>query len=180
MSSVEAEHEHETSGGDQEQVEGAESTAQFQPVVVMPEVENVQTGEESEEAVYKQRSKLYRFAAATKEWKERGTGDVKLLKHRETGKIRILLRQEKTNKLVMNHLINPLVELRTNAGSDTSWVWSADDFADGELKLETFAIRFKNSEIAEAFKTAYDAARQTNSGDATPAAATEATEQKDA
>jgi hypothetical protein len=50
------------------------------------------------------RAKLLRFASDTKEWKERGVGDVKLLKHKDTGKVRILLRQEKTNKVVMNHI----------------------------------------------------------------------------
>ena len=50
------------------------------------------------------RCKLHRFAADTKEWKERGVGDCKLLKNRGTGKVRLMLRQEKTNKLVMNHI----------------------------------------------------------------------------
>jgi Ran-binding protein 1 len=49
------------------------------------------------------RSKLMRFAPDIKEWKERGIGEAKLLKNRSTGKVRVLLRQEKTNKLVMNH-----------------------------------------------------------------------------
>ncbi len=44
-----------------------------------------------------------RFAPDIKEWKERGIGEAKLLKNRSTGKVRVLLRQEKTNKLVMNH-----------------------------------------------------------------------------
>jgi Ran-binding protein 1 len=46
---------------------------------------------------------LYRFAAESKEWKERGTGDVKLLKNTTSGKVRLVMRQEKTNKLVLNH-----------------------------------------------------------------------------
>lgn len=32
-----------------------------------------------------------------------GIGEVKLLKHKETGKFRCLMRQEKTMKVVLNH-----------------------------------------------------------------------------
>lgn len=66
------------------------------------------TGEEEEEILWKQRAKLYRWSASKTEgepgeWKERGIGDAKLLKHKESGKIRFLLRQEKTLKIVANH-----------------------------------------------------------------------------
>ena len=49
------------------------------------------------------RSKLFRFDKSTNEWKERGTGDVKLLKHKESGKIRLLMRRDKTHKICANH-----------------------------------------------------------------------------
>ena len=49
------------------------------------------------------RARLWRFASDTNEWKERGTGDVKLLEHKETKKIRILMRREKTLKICANH-----------------------------------------------------------------------------
>lgn len=61
----------------------------------------VETGEEDEETFWKCRSKLYRWAGS--EWKERGLGEAKLLQHKETKKIRFLLRQEKTLKIVANH-----------------------------------------------------------------------------
>ena len=62
----------------------------------------VETGEENEDTFWKCRSKLYRWAAGS-EWKERGLGEAKLLQHKETKKIRFLLRQEKTLKIVANH-----------------------------------------------------------------------------
>lgn len=46
----------------------------------------VVTGEESETILYSHRAKLYRFADA--EWKERGLGDVKILKHKTTNNLR--------------------------------------------------------------------------------------------
>ena len=32
---------------------------------------------------------MFRFNEPSKEWKERGTGDVRFLKHKESGKVRI-------------------------------------------------------------------------------------------
>jgi hypothetical protein len=48
----------------------------------------VVTGEEDEEVLYSHRAKLFRWAAG--EWKERGLGDIKILKHRGKGTIRFV------------------------------------------------------------------------------------------
>lgn len=48
----------------------------------------VKTGEEDEEVLYSHRAKLFRFDGETKEWKERGIGDIKVLMHKITGKLR--------------------------------------------------------------------------------------------
>jgi Ran-binding protein 1 len=37
------------------------------------------------------------------EWKERGTGDVRLLENKETKKVRLLMRRDKTLKPCANH-----------------------------------------------------------------------------
>jgi Ran-binding protein 1 len=39
---------------------------------------------------------------------ERGAGDMKFLKNKQTQKIRILMRQDKTGKLIANHYISTL------------------------------------------------------------------------
>lgn len=44
-------------------------------------------------------------------WKERGTGEVRILKHKVEKKERIVMRQEKTLKLILNHIINPMTVL---------------------------------------------------------------------
>ena len=49
------------------------------------------------------RAKLFKFDSESKEWKERGTGDVKLLKHKENGKTRLVMRRDKTLKVCANH-----------------------------------------------------------------------------
>lgn len=47
--------------------------------------------------------KLYRFDNDSGEWKERGVGQVRLLQSSNNGKIRLLMRQEKTLKIRANH-----------------------------------------------------------------------------
>lgn len=63
----------------------------------------VKTGEEVEEQVFKMRAKLFKFDPESKEWKERGTGDVRLLKHKENLKTRLVMRRDKTLKVCANH-----------------------------------------------------------------------------
>ena len=58
----------------------------------------IKTGEEDEDAIYKARSKLYRFRE--KECKEKGTGYMKLLRHKTEKRIRFILRQNKTLKML--------------------------------------------------------------------------------
>ena len=69
--------------------------------------------------------------------------------------LRILMRQEKTMKVIINHAIDPRISLEPNAGSDRSWVWSAFDFAEGELVETVFALRFADSDIAGSFKDGF-------------------------
>lgn len=139
-----------------------ESTAQFQPVIELDEVE-VQSGEEDEDMAYCQRGKLFVYGetlldvgSGNKTWKERGVGDIKILKHKEHGRLRVLMRQDKTMKVIVNHALDPRITLEPNVGSDRSWVWSAYDFADGELIETVFAIRFADSDIANEFKKSFE------------------------
>jgi len=161
-------HEDDESKTTQEGSGGSEllgeeaSTAEYTPIVKLEEV-HISSGEEDDIEIYKQRCALYRFASESKEWKERGRGDIKILKNKNTDIIRLLMRQDKTLKVCLNHVINPLIELQSNAGSDRSWVWRSTDYADvDEPKDETFAVRFQNSEIAQKFKDEFNTARETN------------------
>ena len=49
------------------------------------------------------RAKLFRFDKDTNQWKERGTGEVKILKSVED-KLRLLMRRDGTLKICCNHL----------------------------------------------------------------------------
>lgn len=63
----------------------------------------VKTNEEQEEQTFKMRAKLFKFDRDSREWKERGTGDVRLLKHRDNLKTRLVMRRDKTLKVCANH-----------------------------------------------------------------------------
>ena len=138
----------------------------FEPVVRLTEKVETKTNEELEEQTFKMRAKLFKFDRDSKEWKERGTGDVRLLKHKDNGKTRLVMRRDKTLKVCANHYgmllrslcvwpshcsngipVVPDMKLSPNVGSDRSWVWNAAaDVSEGEPEPQTLAIRFSNSE----------------------------------
>jgi len=150
--------EEKKSPASHDAVKEEESTATFEPVVKLEEVD-VKSGEEEEECMYSDRCKLFIFGetlldkgSGKKTWRERGIGEAKILRHKEHQRLRFLMRQEKTMKIISNHAVDPRIKLEPNAGSDRSWVWSAFDFAEGELKETVFALRFADTEIATKFK----------------------------
>ena len=129
----------------------------FEPIIPLPDKIDVKTGEEDEEVMFSHRAKLYRFVADDKQWKERGVGDIKLLRNRQSGKIRVLMRRDQVLKICANHQITIDMKLQPNAGSDRSWVWSTlADFSEQECKAEQLAVRFKSEDIAKQFKEKFE------------------------
>eukprot|EP00884_Botryococcus_braunii_P019437 jgi/Botrbrau1/6177/Bobra.0344s0017.1 len=136
-----------------------ECAAEFKPLVELQEVETV-SGEEEENVLSEFKSKLYRFDNG--EWKERGVGQLKLLEHKESKKIRLLFRQEKTLKIRANHMVMPGTKLQEHTGSEKAWVYSTFDFADETQKMELFCLRFASVERAAEFKKAFEEAMVAN------------------
>ncbi|KZZ87195.1 hypothetical protein AAP_05834 [Ascosphaera apis ARSEF 7405] len=124
-----------------------EPDVHFEPVIHLTEKVEIKTNEEDEESLFKMRAKLFKYDSDAKEWKERGTGDVKFLKHKETQKIRLVMRRDKTLKVCANHYITPDLKISSNVGSDRSWIWNTmADVSEGYPETQTLAIRFANSE----------------------------------
>ncbi|KJA24549.1 hypothetical protein HYPSUDRAFT_38592 [Hypholoma sublateritium FD-334 SS-4] len=137
----------------------------FEPVIRLTEQVDTKTHEEDEEVLFKMRAKLFRFDGDSTEWKERGTGDVRLLAHKDTKKVRLVMRRDKTLKVCANHIISGDMRLQPNVGSDRSWVWKvAADFSENPPTSETLAIRFANPENAALFKTAFENGQKANLG----------------
>ncbi|XP_069350852.1 ranBP2-like and GRIP domain-containing protein 4 isoform X2 [Eulemur rufifrons] len=149
---------HETDGGSAHG-DDEDDGPHFEPVVPLPDKIEVKTGEEDEEEFFCNRAKLFRFDGESKEWKERGIGNVKILRHKTSGKIRLLMRREQVLKICANHYISPDMKLTPNAGSDRSFVWHALDYADELPKPEQLAIRFKTPEEAALFKRKFEEAQ---------------------
>ncbi|KAF7331851.1 RanBD1 domain-containing protein [Mycena kentingensis (nom. inval.)] len=152
----------------------------YEPVIKLTEQVDTKTHEEDEEVLFKMRAKLFRFDGDAAEWKERGTGDVRLLEHKETHKVRLVMRRDKTLKVCANHVISNDMRLQPNIGSDRSWVWKvAADYSESPPTAETLAIRFANSDNAGQFKTAFEEAQKKNAG-LTPATEEAASKPADA
>jgi hypothetical protein len=65
---------------------------------------------------WRRRAKLFRFDKEAKEWKERGTGDVRLLAHKQSSKVRLVMRRDKTLKVCANHYGECFVEREEGRG----------------------------------------------------------------
>ena len=87
----------------QEKADEEEADVHFEPVVHLTKEVETKTHEEAEEQTFKMRAKLFKFDRESREWKERGTGDVRLLKHKENGKTRLVMRRDRTLKVCANH-----------------------------------------------------------------------------
>jgi E3 SUMO-protein ligase RanBP2 len=150
--------------GDDEAEEGDDATNQnpeeyepqvdFKPVVKLSEVE-VKTGEEDEESLFKQRCKLFRFDSTTKEWKEKGVGEIKILKHKvNENMFRVLMRRDQVLKLCANHRIN--ADIKLEIVNEKQVRWHTEDFSEGDGKHELFAARFRNENDANQFKSIFE------------------------
>lgn len=134
------EHKEEDSGDENDEDVEKEVVGNWK-LVDLPEMPAV-TGEEEEEELATFKTKVYRFR---KEWKERGVGQLRFLKHKSSGFVRILVRAEKTHKCVMNHyVINKdifckLEQLKT---SNNTWTWAAHDISDEQPETEKFCAKF--------------------------------------
>ena len=146
-----------------EDVEGQDDDKlHFEPVIALPDEIQIVTGEEGLDVLFCERAKLYRFDSDSSQWKERGVGEMKLLRHPKSCQGRVLMRREQIKKLCANHYISAGMELKPNVGSDRSWVWyTPADYAEGEAKPERLAIKFKSAEIAGKFKEVFDDLRET-------------------
>ena len=100
---TEAEKAAEAGGEEDEKAEEEEADVHFEPVVHLTQTVDTKTNEELEEQTFKMRAKLFKFDRESREWKERGTGDVRLLKHKENQKTRLVMRRDKTLKVCANH-----------------------------------------------------------------------------
>ncbi|XP_025408768.1 E3 SUMO-protein ligase RanBP2-like isoform X2 [Sipha flava] len=131
-------------------------TAEFVPVIPLPEKVDVVTGEEGLEVVFEDRAKLLRYDPNTKEWKEKGIGQMKILHNLNDGYYQLLMRRELIHKICCNQRLTADLELKPVSSSDKAMSWIGQDFSDGESKKELFAIRFKSAPQLTAFRDKFN------------------------
>lgn len=141
-----------TSGSEVEKVDEYVPTAQFEPVIPLPELINVVTGEENELILFEHRAKLLRFDKETNEWKERGLGNMKVLQLKsDPSQVRLLMRREQVLKLCCNQRLLPETKFSYIKNSQNSLSWAAQDYSEESLVPELLCVRFKTAETCKAF-----------------------------
>ena len=115
-----------------------------------------------EEEIFAKDACLYKFSFDKDDWLGRGNGVLKILKNNETGTYRLLMRQSRTYKLRINHLVPYFGNLKVCQKSDRQFMWSAYDSVMGEEERGVFAVRFATPEIATAFQSAFVAGQEAN------------------
>lgn len=110
--------------------------------------------------------KLFRFREG--EWKERAKGNLRIMKHKVNGAMRIIVREAASLYVRANHFVDPSNPLTVPPGDSTGkrFRFGAADFSDAALTgshtMEQFLIMFRTVDDAAEFKTAYDSAREVN------------------
>lgn len=155
-----------------EDVDHFEPNVHFEPVIALPELVEVKTGEEEEEIKFVHRAKLLRYDATNKEWKERGIGEMKVLvSKKNSSKARLLMRREQVLKLCCNMSITKELDLKKmNA---TTYSFAGQDFSENEIHAEFLAIKFKTSELVEKFVAAVKEAQSNLNAQSTQECKTE-------
>ncbi|CAI5445938.1 unnamed protein product [Caenorhabditis angaria] len=139
-------------------VEEYEPEGDFKPVIPLPELVDVKTGEEEESVVFNNRAKLYIYANETSEWKERGTGELKVLLNKESKKYRVVMRRDQVLKVCANFPIIGSMTIQKMASNDKAYTWFCEDFAEDKPEHVKLSARFASVEIALEFKNLFEKA----------------------
>ncbi|KAM7255703.1 hypothetical protein ACFE04_008601 [Oxalis oulophora] len=115
----------------------------------------VETGEENEKAIFLADSILFEFFDGG--WKERGKGELKVnISTTGNGKARLLMRAKGNYRLILNASLYPDMKLTDMEKKGVTFA-CVNSTSEGKDGLSTFALKFKDPSIAEAFRTAVTA-----------------------
>lgn len=119
------------------------------PNVKLPENYEQVTGEEEEDVLFDKKGKLYLLV--DDEYKERGTGLLKVLKHKETGKIRLLMRRDVIHKVCLNINLTPKNPITFQPKNQKFITFQCVDFSEETPKPGVFLLRFANTDLNNEF-----------------------------
>lgn len=112
--------------------------------------------EDKSETLFKARSKLYLWDKEAKEWKERGLGNITIIKDGVTQKIKVVHTQEQTFKLRAFFYVygDTLCQLKKMETVKNAFCFSAIDYSDDvkNPQIRQFGIRFNKEEEMKNFE----------------------------
>lgn len=119
------------------------------PKVNLPENYVHVTGEEDEEEKFNVvRAKLYILDRT--EYKERGTGGLKILQNPQTKKYRLVMRRDQVHKVCLNTALTS--DIKFDRKDDKRLLFQCIDFSDNTPSPQTLLLKFPDSTICENFK----------------------------
>ncbi|TKR79972.1 hypothetical protein L596_014113 [Steinernema carpocapsae] len=145
-------------------IEEPESSDGLTPVFPQPPLIDVKTGEEDEEVIFINRARIYQFHSETKEYSQRGTGEIKVLRNPKNNRHRVVMRRDQIYNLCANFSVVPGMTIVTRDNSKPVCMFSATDFSenpDGERL--TFSVRFREAEMRDEFVSAFKVAAEQGS-----------------
>ena len=131
-------------------IEKEDDSIQFTPVV---HLEIVEQKEMEEEVLFNERGLCARYDTEEKTFKERGRGEVKILRHPKTGYSRVILLRDQVFKLACNHYILPNIKINKIPSNDKmiQYFVTKDLAREEEDKPMTLAFRFNSTENRDKF-----------------------------
>lgn len=143
---------------DEDKMPEEETGGDFKPVAKLTnEKIDASTGEEGEEVMYTKRAKLMLFDKDNKEnpYINKGVGDLRVLKNKETGKSRILIRADGGLRILMNNAISSSISYGSVGDGSLVRVPTIDPTT---KSIETYILKVKTGQDgAELLKTINDA-----------------------
>lgn len=121
---------------------------------------DVKSGEEKWDLVWTEKAKLSRFDEGENQWKERGQGDAKILRHKQNpSHFMFILRREGIGKLAAQHDLVKGMKIKRHPQNDKYVLWTApkDYSDDDEGYEEAFLGRFASKELADGFIKQFEA-----------------------
>lgn len=130
-------------------------------------------GEEDEAVVHEVRAKALRLKTSKDDddegdsgkdgkkspWNVMGVGPLRLLKHKTTGAVRLLLRAEPRGHVALNKAVLPNFTYKPETGGKYVKLTTSNDKGDG---LETWMLQVKTMESAQALANALEANKSAN------------------
>ena len=68
-------------------------------IVTLSEAVKVKSWDKDADVMFSQRAKLFRFDSDSSQWKERGVGELKIMKHHHTQKVKLVMQPDQILKL---------------------------------------------------------------------------------